>query len=207
MGKKWCRILGVAVALSLFFMVVSPLTLARTAPPPPPQATEEEGMLGPILDGLLLTPEGMKGTEFPYPQLEACLGFILPPMESCLQALPTFVGNLFATIQTLLKVEPAKLEMVLKGVIKRIIVEPYGIIALVDLILNPLSLSLLNPLTWPEDPIVGVLCSGLTPVGCCVQPLGSVQICLTNVCKVTEAWMGGLGIVGALPSVITVLLM
>ena len=147
-------VVGGLLTLSLLFTAVAPATLASPSEPPP---QEEEGGLGPLILGLLGPLPTGKETAFPYSCLDSCLNFFIPPCEPVLGALPLTLADILKLLNAVLD-NPEAIKMALSEVIPILVEEPYIIINIVDMVLNPFSLKLCNPLYCINDPTVrGIL--------------------------------------------------
>jgi hypothetical protein len=113
----------------------------------------ELGSLGPLILGLLGPLPTGKETVFPYPCLDTCLNFIVPPCEPVLTVLPFTLKDTIDLCNAVSQ-NPEAMSLVLRELVPVLVKEPYIIIGLLDMMLNPFSLKLCNPWYCFKDPTV-----------------------------------------------------
>jgi hypothetical protein len=181
------KLMGVMLAVSLALGGAGP-ALANEPPPP-----EEEGdLLDSILKSMLLVPAESLSTEFPYPQLGACLNVVIPPMEPVLNVLPS---TLVGIIKLVVKVfeYPDEIGVVLGRLIPLIVAEPSLIVNLIEVLTGGIvKLSICNPLTWPTD----ANCRAIMGTCDITDPVGSFEGCCYQVSWIVSLILQGLPIGG-----------
>jgi hypothetical protein len=185
------KVLGMVIITSMVVAVFVPGLEAKSQPPPVEE--EKGGIVEEALKGLLVFPPEMRESGFPYDQLYACLNFTVPPCAPVGDALPVFLVRLLNIVNSILETDPEVISKVAFLALPMLCSDPYGIIALLELLMNPFSLTICNPLTWPSDPNCQALWGGIQPVNVCLDPLGFVQTMLNRGAVICSSWLIGIG--------------
>jgi hypothetical protein len=103
--------------------------------------------------------------------------------------------------------DPELLGALLPIALPIILENPYSIINLLDMVLNPYSLGIVNPLSFDD---MGILCGSLfyelSPADCPSDPYGFSQAFIMNCAGALSAWLSGLrGVLGIIPGIIPML--
>jgi hypothetical protein len=184
--KVRCGLVGVLL-LSLVFLTVAPVVQAGPREPVQEEEVEEEELGRGLLEQLVIPLFGAlpetKQTAFPYPCLESVLGWILVPLEPCLMALPLTIKDILRLLNTLLKAldDPEFIEalgLVIEQILPVVVHDPYIILGLIDMVINPFSLKLLNPHYCVQDPTIRGICEGIEWSHPCSSCLGSTAYVL-----------------------------
>ena len=223
------RTIGIALALVLLAGSVSPCFVL--AQPPPEEKEAMTSLVEGVVENILVPPEGAARSGCPYTPLNACLSccfaplnplsgalsqiifvvlnFILPPLDPLISVLPSFLDYLMGTVKAIIPLlqDPELLGALLPIALPIILQNPYSIIHLLDMILNPYSLGICNPLTFDDmGRICGSLFYELSPGDCPSDPGTFSQAFIMNCSAVCAAWLSGLrGVLGIIPGIIPVL--
>lgn len=222
------RTLGIALALALFLSVAAPAV--SVAQPPPEEKEMMTSLVEGALENILVPPEGAVRSGCPYTPLNACLAcvfiplpplspaitqmlsallyFILPPLNPLVSVLPYFLDYLMGTLKAVIPLlnDPEALSKVLGIALPVILENPYSILNLVDMMLNPYSLRMVNPLSPEMNMLCGSLFQGISPPDCLSNPYAFSQSLMQNFSGVLSSWLMGLtGVLGILPGIIPLL--
>jgi hypothetical protein len=200
------------------------------AQPPPEEKEMMTSLVEGALENILVPPEGAVRSGCPYTPLNACLAcvfiplpplspaitqilsallyFILPPLDPLISTLPSFLDYLMGTIKSVIPLleDPETLSKLL-GIALPIIVEnPYSIIKLIDMVLNPYSLRIVNPFSPQMQMFCASLFRGISPQDCVSSPYAFSQSLIANFSGELSSWLSGLrGVLGIIPGLIPLL--
>jgi hypothetical protein len=223
------KTIGIALALVLLTSSVSSSFVL--AQPPPEEKEAMTSLVEGVVGNILVPPEGAARSGCPYTPLTACLSccftplnplggalvqvisivlnFILPPLDPLISVLPSFLDYLMGTIKSIIPLleDPELLGKLVTIALPIILQNPYSIIHLLDMILNPYSLGICNPLSFDD---MGRICDSLfyelSPRDCPSDPYGFSQAFILNCSAACAAWLSGLrGVLGIIPGIIPVL--
>jgi hypothetical protein len=190
-GGKGMKVKLVAVVL-VFLVAFGGMLPVASAEGNPPPSDEEMTTLDSILYSLLYVPGEEISTDFPYPQIGALLNCVIPPLSPVLDAVPLTLGRVLMLVGKLLE-HPTTVQAVLSRVVSLIESEPPILINVVDLVLGGIiSLSILNPLTWPSDPV----CVSIVETCDLTDPTGSCCSCVSQMSYIIGSILLGLPLGG-----------
>ena len=222
------RKLGIALALALLLSVAAPAV--SVAQPPP----EEKGVVTSLIEGavesVLMPAEGAVRSGCPYTPLNACIScifiplsplspaitqmlsallyFILPPLNPLISILPSFLDYLMGTVKSVIPLleDPETLSKLLGIALPMMLENPYSIINLVDMVLNPYSLRIVNPFSPQMQMFCSSLFRGISPQDCLSDPYIFSQSLIANFSGELSGWLSGLrGVLGIIPGLIPLL--
>ena len=127
------------------------------------------------------------------------LARLIPPLAPTCTVLPPFLGGLLGAVRGVLAC-PELLYWIIPMVAD--VLEGYSIIFILDLALNPLSLALLNPTTWADDPTLQALCRGFEPEHLLLCGIPFIPSCLENVGVLGSVIISGLGVITGLEALL-----
>ena len=202
-----------AVAVDSLFMVTPEMKATNPAFPYMPL----EAILGvvmPLMAPLFdIMPAVLIPTLTMLKPIEPALDYIIPLVDPAFEKIPpSFLDPILIPlpliIVSLLQLVRGELECpelnewVLPLLFGKMIESPYGLLGLLDMILNPFSLALLNPLTWSESIVCNALIVGFEPEYLVLCGIPFAPQLMANTIQIVSLWLTGLGVASGLETLL-----